>query len=219
MAIDVLGNGLCEAGHFEDAVSVKEAELSMARRLGASEEELLTVQGNLATAYARLERLEEAMLLRRDTHSGHLELNGEEHGKTLLAANNYASSLVDLKRCEEAKSLLRKSIPVARRVLGEDDITTFRMRMNYGKALYIADGASLDDLREAVNTLEDTVRVARRIFGGSYPLVTSMQKFSQEARAALAIEEYLQEARATLAVRHVESIRGAMAEMAPPGDA
>ena len=75
--------------------------------------------------------------------------------------------------------------------------------MNYGKALYVADGATLDDLREAVNTLEDTVRVARRIFGGSYPLVTSMQKFSQEARAALAIEEYLQEARA----------------MTPPGDA
>ena len=219
MAIDVLGNGLCEAGHFEDAVSVKEAELSMARRLGASEEELLTVQGNLAIIYEEMGRLDEAIRMKRDVYSARLKLGGEEHGKTLLAANNYASSLVDLKRCEEAKSLLRKSIPVARRVLGEDDITTFRMRMNYGKALYIADGASLDDLREAVNTLEDTVRVARRIFGGSYPLVTSMQKFSQEAQAALAIEEYLQEARATLAVRHVESIRGAMAEMAPPGDA
>ena len=211
-AIDVLGNGLCEVGHFEDAVSVKEAELSMERRLGASEEDLLGVQGNLAITYEEMGRLDEAIRMKRDVYSGRLKLGGEEDGKTLLAANNYASSLVDLKRCEEAKSLLRKSIPVARRVLGENDITTFRMRMNYGKALYKADGATLDHLREAVNTLEDTVRIARRIFGGSYPLVTSMGKFSQEARAALAIEEYLQG-------EGVESIRDAMAAMVPPGDA
>ena len=39
--------------HHEDALSVREAELSMMRRLGASEETLLIIQGNLASTYSR----------------------------------------------------------------------------------------------------------------------------------------------------------------------
>ena len=35
---DVLGNGLLAANHYEDALSVQEAELSMMRRVGAPEE-------------------------------------------------------------------------------------------------------------------------------------------------------------------------------------
>ena len=38
MAMNVLGNGLSDAGHYEDALSVQEAELSMMRRVGASEQ-------------------------------------------------------------------------------------------------------------------------------------------------------------------------------------
>ena len=41
---------------------------------------------------------------------------------------NYAISLLPLDRFEEVKSLLRKTIPMARRVLGESDETTLRMR-------------------------------------------------------------------------------------------
>ena len=42
--MNLLGNGLSAAGHHEDALSVKEAELSMKRRLGASEDNILIVQ-------------------------------------------------------------------------------------------------------------------------------------------------------------------------------
>ena len=48
-----------------------------------------------------------------------MKLDGEEHKGTLTAASNYATSLIFVKRFEEAKSLLRKTMPVARRVLGE----------------------------------------------------------------------------------------------------
>ena len=47
MAMQHLGNGLCEADLDEDALSVREAELSMSRRLGASESNILVVQCNL----------------------------------------------------------------------------------------------------------------------------------------------------------------------------
>ena len=71
------------------------------------------------------------------------------------AAYNYAVYLSDLQRHEEARSLLRKTMPVARRVLGENTEATLRMRLHYEKVLYLDAGATLDDLREAVTTLEE----------------------------------------------------------------
>ena len=49
--------------------------------------------------------------------------------------------------------------------------------------------ATLDDLREAVTTLEDTVRIARRVLGGTHPLTKYMEQYLQDARAALAARE------------------------------
>ena len=129
------------------------------------------------------------MRLKRDVYSGRLELNGEEHEKTLLVANNYAASLKELGRFEEARSLLRKTIPVARRVLGEGDRLTLKMRMIYAKALYKDDAATLDDLREAVTTLVETERIARRVFGGAHPLTVEFGRYLQYAQAVLRARE------------------------------
>ena len=51
LAMSVLGNGLSDAKHDEEALSVQEAELSMLRRLGGSERSILVTQGNLACTY------------------------------------------------------------------------------------------------------------------------------------------------------------------------
>jgi len=186
-AMTQLGNGLSAAQHHEDALSVQEAELSMMRRLGASEHNILAVQSNLATTYEKLERDEEALRMRQDVYSARLELNGNGHEETLRAANNYASTLNVLKRFEEAKSLLRKTMPVARRVLGDTVQLTLKMRVCYAKALFRDPSATLDDLREAVNTLEDVGRTARRVLGGAHPLTVDIEK---ELRlAALAARE------------------------------
>ena len=186
LAMGVLGSGLSEAEHDEESLSVREAELSMERRLGAPEDSILVVQSNLASTYAALGRLEAALRLKRDVYSGRLKLNGEEHGDTLIAANNYAVSLRDVQRFEEARSLLRKTMPVARRVLGNNKETTLTMRLCYARALYDDTGATLDDLREAVETLADAERIARRVFGGAHPLVGEFESALEESRAALA---------------------------------
>jgi len=192
MAMTQLGRGLSEAGHLEDALSVREADLSMRRRLGDSESNILAVQANLACSYEKLGRIEEALQMRRDVYSGRLKLNGDSHEETLLAANNYAYSLIGLKRFEGSKSVLRKSILVARRVLGESNNTALRLRLswNYARALY-EDGATLDDLnlREAVTTLDDTDRIARRVLGGSHPLTTQIEEELQNARGILRARE------------------------------
>ena len=100
-------------------------------------------------------------------------------------ANNYASLLGQLNRFEEAKALLRKTVPVAHRVLGADNRLTLTLRANYALALCRDAGATLDDLREALNTLEEIEPTARRVFGGAHPATTGIETSLRLARAAL----------------------------------
>ena len=139
-----------------------------------------------------LGRLDEALHVKRDVYSGFLKLLGEEHAYTFQAALNYASTLAELKRFEESSSLMRKTVPVARRVLGENYETTLKMRWLYAETLYKDDGATLDDLREAVMTLEELKRTARRVLGGAHPLTEGIEDELQDARAALRAREETQ---------------------------
>ncbi len=143
------------------------------------------MQSNLAGTYYRLGLFNEALPLYRDAHSGRLKLLGEEHGYTLTGANNYASTLLNLERFEEAKSLLRRTVPVARRVLGDSNDTTLRARQIYAVAFCDDPAATLEDLREAMTTLEDAERITRRVFGGAHPLTVDIEGHLGHARAAL----------------------------------
>ena len=59
------------------------------------------------------------------------------------------------------------------------------MRWTYAEALYKDDGATLEDLRESVTTLEDTERIARRVLGGAHPDTTRIENALRSARAVL----------------------------------
>ena len=118
-----------------------------------------------------------------------MKLNGEENESTLTAANNYASSLADLRRFEEAKPILRKSIPIARRVFGVNHEFTLTIRLAYAKALYKDDCASLDELREAETTLEDAARIARRVLGIAHPTTHKIELSLRGARAVILARE------------------------------
>ena len=59
----------------------------------------------------------------------------------------------------------------------------------YAKALYQDDSATLDDLREAVTTFEDTARTARRVLGGTHPLTEWMEGDLRDAQAVLRARE------------------------------
>ena len=73
------------------------------------------------------------------------------------------------------------------------DITLIA-KQYYAETLYnnVNAGASrrpLDDLREAVTTLEDVERTARRVFGGAHPLTKDIETNLQIAQAALCARE------------------------------
>ena len=167
---------------YEDALPIQEAEMSTMRRLGAREEVMLAVQGNLASTYKELGRIEECLNLYRDVYSQELKLFGRHNRQSLESANNYASTLKVLNRHDEVKTLMRKTLPVARRVLGDSNALTLRMRWIYAQSLCRADGVTLDDVREAVTTLEDSERIARRVLGGAHPLTVDIEGDLRKAR-------------------------------------
>ena len=168
LAMTQLGNGLSEADHHEDALVVQEAEWSMRRCVGASENDILGALGNLAMTYGNLRRFEEASSLHRDVYSGFLRIRGEEHQDTLRYANNYAMNLIELRRFAEARNLLRKIIPVARRVLGNDHELTLSLREDLCQAILDGEFAATEKC-EALEMLEDTAGAMRRVLGPNHP--------------------------------------------------
>ena len=114
-----------------------------------------------------------------------------ESEATLQVANNYADLLKNLNRFEEAKALWRETIPVARRVLGDNREDTIRMRWNYAKALCIDEDVTFEDLREAVATLEEVERLARRVFGGAHPFTVRIEGSLGDARTMLRVRSDL----------------------------
>ena len=84
---------------------------------------------------------------------------------------------------------MRKLIPVVRRVLGEVNDLTLSLRTNYAMVLYKDPAATLDDVREAVNELEDTERTARQVLSGTHPLTTGFEGNLRRARELLRARE------------------------------
>ena len=80
-------------------------------------------------------------------------------------------------------------MPVARRILGESHDLTLKMKIHYAMTLYLDSDATLDDLREAVTSLEDAGRIARRVLGGTHPTTEHMAVALRQARAALRTRE------------------------------
>ena len=61
--------------------------------------------------------------------------------------------------------------------------------MNYAKSLYEDPDSTLDDIREAVTTREDTDRIARRVLGGAHPLTTGIERSLSLSQVTLRVCE------------------------------
>ena len=64
-----------------------------------------------------------------------------------------------------------------------------KTRRAYARALYKDDAATLDELREAVTTLEELARTARRVLGSAHPNTAGIEIALRDARAALGARE------------------------------
>ena len=74
-------------------------------------------------------------------------------------------------------------------VMGTGPLQVRDSPLSYANALYKDNSATLDDLRKAVNALEETERTARRVFGGEHPTTEIVGRSLRNARAALRTRE------------------------------
>ena len=156
------------------------------KRVGAPGDSMLALQTRVGYSYNALGRHEEGLPLQRDVYSGRLKLHGENHQETIWSAGYLANGLYRTRRFDEGKALLRKVIPVARRVLGKGNIDTIRLRWSYGLFLFRSPDATLDDIREAVATMEETYRTVEGVFGAEHAYTREMDpKDIRFARAEL----------------------------------
>ena len=186
-AMTTLGNGLADAKHYEDALSVGEAELAMIRRLGADKEDLLVTQSNLATTYSKIGRFEEALRMDRKVYAGFRSLFGNCDRRTLTAANNLVFQLQKQRKHAEAVKTLREPLSEARRAFGDDHDITLKLSSLLADSL-VGTGTSptVDDLREAIAIREDVCRRSRRLLGVSHPYTQIRQRALDGARSVLA---------------------------------
>ena len=150
------------------------------------EKNILVVQSNLANTYLAVRQREEALRILQEVYSGVLKLYGKEHEETLREANNYALVLLDLDHHAEAKSLLRKTMPVARRMLGAEHDLTLNFRYIYVQCLLHDPSVSRGDVVEAVEILEDVQQRVRRVFGDGHPNWRNLPAHLEDAREFLA---------------------------------
>jgi hypothetical protein len=66
---------------------------------------------------------------------------------------------------------------------------TLTFKKKFAQTVYEDDSATLGDLREAVATLVETARTARRVLGGAHPVVEDTDRSLREALAALRARE------------------------------
>ena len=80
------------------------------------------------------------------------------------------------------------------------------MKWSYATALCNDPSATLDDVREAVTTLEDADRIGRRVLGGEHPTTTGIEKALQHARVALRARETGTDLATALATLFIDSL-------------
>ena len=182
-----LGNGLSDGGRDEEALPVREADLSMMRRIGASKGDILIAQANLANTYDRLGRSDEALSTYRAVYAGFKSLYGNCDTRTLMAASNLVNQLQTQGKHTEAVSTLRKPLSDARRALGDDHDITLSLGSLLADSLACAGTSpTVDDLRECIAMRSDICKRTRRLLGGAHPKTQKRQRALDEARRYLA---------------------------------
>ena len=164
--------------------AVKEAELSVLRRRGASANDILAVQGNFANMYETLGQRERALALRREVYTKRRVLMPEDPD-TILATLNLVNSLIDDGHFAEVRTLINETLPTARRVCGDAHDTTLGLRYMLPRSVLLNPDATRQDLRVAKDEIEDLLRTTRRVFGNSHPRVELVRTLLEETNDRL----------------------------------
>ena len=171
MAIIQVGQALCAANSFEDAIAVDRAALAYYEHVAPDYvDNIITLRGNISVSLGKLGRREEALSIKRECYQYLVDREGKKGERAIYQAFNIAADLNQLKRYTEATSFLRDQIPLATRVLGKDHEITLKFQKLYAMVVFgPPDGPWSEEKVRALGLLEAFNRSARRVLGPSHP--------------------------------------------------
>ena len=110
---------------------------------------------------------------------------------TLIAATSLSLALLDAQDYAGCTQFIQENslLDKAGRFLGPENVTTMILRRSQARALCLDEEASLDDVRRAVEILEDVSAMSNRVLGRDYPTSQKAQEHLDVAREKLAHAE------------------------------
>jgi serine/threonine protein kinase/tetratricopeptide (TPR) repeat protein len=106
----------------------------LVRVLGPEHADTLESRNNLAVAYVKADRIDEAIALLEENVKIKEKTLGPLHVQTLAERNNLAGAYLKANRTAEAITLLRATLAQQEEKLGRDDLDTIRTRSNLASA-------------------------------------------------------------------------------------
>ena len=93
------------------------------------------------------------------------------------------------RRDEVVRAWPRLSVALVADLVATEGLLRRQQDADVGDMRSDDDGATLDDLREAIKLLEEVGPTARRVYGGAHPLAEGIEFALESTRAALAARE------------------------------
>mmetsp|Transcript_16707 Transcript_16707/g.47723 ORF Transcript_16707/g.47723 Transcript_16707/m.47723 type:complete len:382 (+) Transcript_16707:346-1491(+) len=185
-SMTTLGNGLRAASQNRERLGLLESQFALMQRSRVNREAILAAQGNMANCLEDLGRIEDAIELSVQVHSGMKALRGNRHTNTIICGLNLAASLQSKGRTTEAQSLAAEYLPISESVFGPLDVNTLGLRSTYLRARCRDPDISLDDWRKAVSSMDDLYRTAVKVLGTQHPLTVQCKDDGEASQKALA---------------------------------
>jgi hypothetical protein len=190
LAMTYLGHGLNDGTvrRYEEALQVYEANLEWATRRQSPWDMQLTLKGSIASLLMDLNRVEESIARKRANFAERQRVLGPEDERTLVDATGLCALLIKAEDFVGCKQFMRENSLLEKfgRTFGPDHVDHLCFRRIQARALYLDDGAPLDDLRQAVEILEDVSLISSRLVGPGHPATLRSEKFLGQAREKLA---------------------------------
>jgi tetratricopeptide (TPR) repeat protein len=212
--IDLLNRVSCYLHHAEPGqrdlataqVTLRHAE----PLLGAEHPQTLTTREHLASAYLRIERIEQALAIFEPLLADRERILGLEHPDTLRTRNSVAVAYHDAGRVGEAIAIFEPLLGERERILGAEHPDTLSARHDLGFA-YLAAGR----VGEAIAIYEPLLGERERILGAEHPdtlwtrnnLARAYKNAGRTGEAIAMIEPLLDERQRILGAEHPDTLR------------
>jgi eukaryotic-like serine/threonine-protein kinase len=179
-------------------------------KLGPDHPDTLRNMNNLASSYADLGRLQEALALREETLKLQRAKLGPDHPDTLRSMNNLGNSYAALGRHQEALALRETTLELRRAKLGPDHPDTLASMMGLGNSY-----ADLGRRQEELALREETHRLRKSKLGPDHPdtirsmmtLANCYSTMSRHQEARSLHEETYKLCKAKLGPNHPDTLR------------